>query len=285
MQVFLDRENFGPGKIDAEGGEFTKKAILRYQQAHGLKADGNVKSLPIDQDLPGTIDYTVTAEDLEQIGPVPEKPEEQAKLKALPYGSVSELLAEKFHASEKFLKELNPQLKGNDLKSGDVVKVPNVKPFDMAAVEAKRTKEEASAAKESAEGAWLDVDVAEEMLEVKEGEKILAAFPITPGSSSLPAPKGNWHIETINYMPVFRFDKEMLYHGRRGENGVLTPPGPNNSVGVMWMSINKKGIGIHGTNEPETIGRAASHGCIRLANWDAVRVAAMIKPGARVVIR
>ncbi len=285
VQVFLDRENFGPGKIDGEGGEFTRKAIVRYQKAHDLKADGKPESLPIDKGMPELIDYTVTAADVERVGPSPEKPEEQTKLKWIPYGSVLELLAEKFHASREFLVKLNPQLKGNDPKADEVIKVPNVKPFDVVEIEAKQTKEEAKPAKKNEEGAWIDVDVAEEMLEVKEGERILAAFPITPGSSELPAPKGDWHIETINYMPVFRFDKEMLLHGRRGENGILTPPGPNNKVGVMWMSINKKGIGLHGTNEPETIGRAASHGCIRLANWDAVRVAALIKPGARVVIR
>ena len=122
------------------------------------------------------------------------------------------------------------------------------------------------------------------ILEVKSGDHTVAAFPITPGSTTLPAPKGHWHVESINYMPIFRYDKEMLFHGRRSESGIVTPRGPNSKVGVAWMSLNKKGVGIHGTDNPDTIGRAASHGCIRLANWDAVKVAGMIKPGAKVII-
>ena len=91
-------------------------------------------------------------------------------------------------------------------------------------------------------------------------------------------------MESINYMPIFRYDKEMLYHGRRSKSGIATPRGPNSKVGVVWMSLNKTGVGIHGTDEPETIGHATSHGCIRLANWDAVKVAEMIQPGTKVII-
>ena len=86
-------------------------------------------------------------------------------------------------------------------------------------------------------------------------------------------------------MPTFRWDKEMLQHGKRSGNFHLLPPGPNNPVGVMWIALNKKGIGIHGTNSPDSIGRAASHGCIRLANWDVVRLATKIRPGETVSIR
>ena len=130
----------------------------------------------------------------------------------------------------------------------------------------------------------MDIDVGEKVLEVKDGDRTVAEFPITPGSTALPAPKGHWHVESINYLPIFRYDKEMLYHGRRGESGIATPRGPNSKVGIVWMSLNKKGIGIHGTDEPETIGRTSSHGCIRLANWDAAKLAGMMQPGARVII-
>jgi len=182
------------------------------------------------------------------------------------------------------LRRMNPQLKGRDAMAGDTLKIPNVKPFDIAGVEARQTREEAPEAKESTNGLWLDVDVTEKMLQVKDGDHIVAAFPITPGSTTLPAPKGHWHVQSINYMPTFRYDKEMLLHGHRGKGGIATPPGPNSAVGVVWMSLNKKGVGVHGTDEPDTIGRATSHGCIRLANWDVIRVAGMIQPGAKVII-
>ena len=82
----------------------------------------------------------------------------------------------------------------------------------------------------------------------------------------------------------FVADKEMLRHGRRSGNLYLLRPDPRNPVGVMWIALNKKGIGIHGTNDPASIGHAASHGCIRLANWDIVRLATKIKPGDNVSI-
>ena len=85
-------------------------------------------------------------------------------------------------------------------------------------------------------------------------------------------------------MPKFRYDKEMLKNGQRSGNFYVLPPGPRNPVGVMWIALNKKGIGIHGTNDPGSIGHAASHGCVRLANWDVVRLATKIKSGDSVSI-
>src|SRR5204862_4367318 len=79
-------------------------------------------------------------------------------------------------------------------------------------------------------------------------------------------------------------DEGMLNYGVRTENYYNLPPGPNNLVGILWMGLNKPGIGIHGTNNPETIGRAASHGCIRLANWDAARVKDLVNVGNTVII-
>ena len=114
--------------------------------------------------------------------------------------------------------------------------------------------------------------------------QLLASFPITPGSTTLPAPPGTWKIENMASMPYFRYDESMLEHGVRSDNFVNLPPGPNSPVGVMWMGLNKSGIGLHGTANPETIGRAASHGCIRLANWDAVKLSQMVTVGVTVHI-
>jgi lipoprotein-anchoring transpeptidase ErfK/SrfK len=88
----------------------------------------------------------------------------------------------------------------------------------------------------------------------------------------------------IATMPWFRWDEAMLNHGERSENYYNLPPGPRNPVGIAWIGLNKIGIGIHGTNSPDTIGRAGSHGCIRLANWDAARVIDQVTDGMTVKI-
>jgi lipoprotein-anchoring transpeptidase ErfK/SrfK len=113
---------------------------------------------------------------------------------------------------------------------------------------------------------------------------LVAEFPITPGSKTLPAPLGEWKILGIATMPWFRHDEGVLNHGVRTNDFYNIPPGPNNPVGILWMGLNKPGIGIHGTNNPETIGRAGSHGCIRTANWDAARLKDLVSPGTKVTI-
>jgi lipoprotein-anchoring transpeptidase ErfK/SrfK len=91
-------------------------------------------------------------------------------------------------------------------------------------------------------------------------------------------------VKLIAKMPNFRYDLKMLKKGERSSHFHILPPGPNNPVGVIWIALNKKGIGIHGTDDPESIGRNASHGCIRLANWDIVKLAGLVKPGTPVTV-
>ena len=122
------------------------------------------------------------------------------------------------------------------------------------------------------------------MLDLFEGEKLLASLPITPGSGHLATPPGTWRIVGIAQMPTFRWDKSVLEYGVRSADFYELPIGPNNPVGVMWIGLNRPGIGIHGTNQPQTIGRSASHGCMRTANWDVVRLAKMITKGMDVII-
>jgi lipoprotein-anchoring transpeptidase ErfK/SrfK len=122
------------------------------------------------------------------------------------------------------------------------------------------------------------------MLGVFENDKLIAAYPVTIGSAQTSSPIGEWKVRGIAKLPRFRYDKEMLEHGERSGNFYMLPPGPRNPVGVMWIALNKKGIGIHGTDDPRSIGHAVSHGCIRLANWDVVRLATKIKAGDNVSI-
>ncbi len=322
LQIFLDRANFSPEKLDGRYSDFTWKALALYRISRGEQPQqlpgqtgekGNVPPDVSGLDLasvePVFVSYTVTNADLQSVGPLPSSLSAQAKLKFLPYHDAAEAIAEKFHSDVHFLEQLNPG-KMKTLKAADQLMAPNVEPFDLASVkeikpgsdidsqaandieeqpeaqknENKEKNKEMGTTEVAAPSVAVKIDTKTNMLEVHQGEKLIAAYPVTIGSAKNASPVGEWKVSRITKMPTFRWDKEMLQHGQRSGNFHLLPPGPNNPVGVMWIALNKKGIGIHGTNDPDSIGRAASHGCVRLANWDVVRLATKIKNGDAVSI-
>jgi lipoprotein-anchoring transpeptidase ErfK/SrfK len=278
LQIFLDNNNFGPGKIDGKMGEFFRKALVDYKIAHGMFPTGAVDQL-IDQVLMPFTTYTITPEDEKFVGPTATKPSEQSKLKWLPYGSLLEFVAERFHSAEEYVQKLNPGKDLEKLKPGDSVTVPNVIPFQIEKLgEAFVPPNPAFAERR------VIIDTRERTLEVREKNMLIYEFPITPGSKTLPAPKGMWKILGTVTLPWFRHDEGVLNYGVRSSDFYNLPPGPNNPVGILWMGLNKPGIGIHGTNNPETIGRAGSHGCIRMANWDAAKIKDLVSIGNVVAI-
>jgi lipoprotein-anchoring transpeptidase ErfK/SrfK len=335
LQIFLDNANFGPGKIDGHDGTFTRKALALYRKSQGQpdapaaadpKAPLDTGGLDLQSIQPVFIEYEITKEDAATVGTLPSGPEAQSKVKALPYATLAEAIAEKFHCDVDFLKKLNAG-KAERLKVGDKVLVPNVKPFELAEVktlkpgaeaaniianefdesadnpspppapapDAAAGKTEAGKAKagekpkengapDPALQLSVHVSVKESMLQVRDGEKVVAAFPVTVGSSETATPVGEWKVRAVAKLPNFRYDKKMLKEGERSSDFKMLPPGPNNPVGIMWIALNKKGIGLHGTNDPDSIGRSASHGCIRLANWDVVKLAGLVKAGVAVTI-
>jgi lipoprotein-anchoring transpeptidase ErfK/SrfK len=346
LQVFLDRANFSPGKIDGHYNDVTLKALMLYRQSRGeprpesasqwpspdiTPSQGGPKSegreaKPQKQQPAGTkpetapdlsgidlasvnpvfIQYTVIDADMKNIAPVPRGESAavaaaKAKLPALPYRDVGQEIAEKFHVDQKFLSELNPGKNGTTLKPGDQLGVPNVEPFDLEAVKNLKpgselsadaanempdeTETAASPAGDATSSVRIKVDVKTNMLGVFEGDKIVAAYPVTVGSGQIPTPIGEWKVRGVAKFPTFRYDEKMLKSGARSKNFYILKPGPNNPVGVIWIALNKKGIGIHGTDEPDTIGKVASHGCIRLANWDIVRLAGRVKAGVPVEVK
>ena len=225
--------------------------------------------------------YTIKGDDLAFVGENPTAHEEQAKLKFLPYMSLLEFVAERFHSAEDYIRKLNKDrdLDCDHLEPGDELKVPNVLPFEIEKVKEAQLKPNKTFAARK-----VYVDTAERLLEVFENDQLVCVFPITPGSTALPAPIGTWKIVGAATWPWFRYDEGMLNYGVRTDQFYNLPPGPNNLVGVVWMGLDKPGIGMHGTNNPETIGRAASHGCIRLANWDAIRLKDLVSVGNTVII-
>ncbi|MCH2487602.1 MAG: L,D-transpeptidase family protein [Erythrobacter sp.] len=125
------------------------------------------------------------------------------------------------------------------------------------------------------------VSKAGKTLKAYQGEELVALFTVSSGSSQFPLPLGEWDILGEAYNPPYSYDPEVLGDGE-GETYQL-PPGPNGPVGVVWIDLSKEHYGIHGTPEPETIGRAQSSGCVRLTNWDAARLAGMVSQSTRVI--
>lgn len=123
------------------------------------------------------------------------------------------------------------------------------------------------------------------ILELYEDDRLIASYPCTPGSARVPVPTGTWKITSNVLMPYFRYDKSVLRDGTRSDNAFNIPPGPNNYVGIVWMGINRKSVGIHGTQSPDQIGRNESSGCIRLANWDAFDLTQKIRRGTPVIVK
>jgi lipoprotein-anchoring transpeptidase ErfK/SrfK len=281
LQIFLDGKLFGPGKLDGRLGDITSKALKRYQLAYGLpETEIDAHSLDLSSVGETYTTYTIRAEDFKFIGDLPSQPSAQSKKKYLPYDSVLEFLTERFHCAPDFLQFINRPKNLYSLKTGDIVKVPNVEPFLIEELT------QIASLPEVPEflSRIIKIDTREKLLGVYEGEKLLASVPITPGSGSLATPPGTWKIVGITQMPTFRWDKSVLEYGVRSSNYYNLPMGPNNPVGVMWIGLSKPGIGIHGTNSPQTIGRASSHGCMRTANWDVIRLVKFLTKGMTVII-
>ena len=284
LKIFLDQHSFGPGEIDDRWNDLCANALRLYRTANGSAATDEIDPALRQQlnDLaPLYISYQIKPDDLAWVGKSPQRPAAQAKRKFMPYPSVTDFVAERFHTNVLFLANLNRGKNLSKLRSGDTVQVPNVPPLELSGLK----EADDVPPRPELKTRTVEIDTKSKSLTVTQDGKILAAFPITPGSKQLPAPVGTWQIVKIATLPWFRWDKAMLMHGKRSGDFHNIPPGPRNEVGLVWIGLNKKGIGLHGTNNPDSIGRSASHGCVRLANWDAVRVLNSVTQGVTVTIK
>ena len=282
LEIFLDQQLFSPGMIDGLSGGAVTKALRRWQRAHGLPETGAVdENVPIDSVYPVYTFHTVKKEEMKFVGELPKKTADQARKKFLPYAAYADFLAERYHSNREFLGRLNPKVRLDSLKPGDQVRVPNVEPFKLEEMPDTGNFDEEPAFA----GRRVVVNRKETMLDIFEGDKLIASIPIAPGSSAHPTPPGKWRILGIASMPTFRWDEGVLNRGVRTEKFYMLPAGPRNPVGVAWIGLNKPGIGIHGTNNPYSIGTFASHGCMRTANWDISRVSRMLTAGVTIEIK
>jgi lipoprotein-anchoring transpeptidase ErfK/SrfK len=282
LQIFLDKMLFSPGMIDGKEGRFLVEALKRWQRANGLEETGRLDTqVPLESIYPVYTFHVADAAEFKRLGDVPTQPSAQAQKKKLPYTSYVEFLAERYHCSTDFLQRLNPKMNFSTLAPGAEIRVPNVEPFKIEEMPDTGNFPENPELK----GRRIVINRKATILELYEVDKLIASVPIAPGSPAHPTPPGNWKILGVAAMPNFRWDKGVLNHGKRTSNFHMLPPGPNNPVGVGWIGLNKPGIGIHGTNNPYSIGTWASHGCMRSANWDIARISKMVTKGVPVEIQ
>jgi lipoprotein-anchoring transpeptidase ErfK/SrfK len=269
-QVLLDRARFAPGVIDGRGGENVRRAIAAYEAAHDLPADGMLdaevwKALTQDA-APAVVRHTLTAEEVAGpfIGAVPDGYEAQSKLPELGYADVAEALGETFHMDPRLLKALNPEA---DFAAGTTILVAAPRTGDLPEV------------------ARIEVDKGARAVRAYDASgAMVALYPASVGSAERPAPSGTWAVNTVAPKPVYYYDPRRLTFGREEAKGKLKiAAGPNNPVGSTWIDLTKDTYGIHGSPDPEIIGKRQSHGCVRLTNWDAAELGKAVKKGASVV--
>lgn len=278
VQVLLDRARFSPGAIDGRDGENLQGALSAFAVAQGMQATKAVTQEVFDKLQatnadPATVEYTVTEADV--AGPfeakIPPKMEQQAELDSLGYTDVREMLAERFHMSGALLDALNPD-KPLD-KAGTVITVAAVPAMERGKGNAKTPKVIAriEVDKESRQVRGFD----------KEG-KLQAFYPASIGSEEKPAPSGSAKVEGVAFEPPYTYNPEYAFEGVKSKEKFTIKPGPNNPVGLVWIDLSIPSYGIHGTPDPEKVGKTESHGCIRLTNWDARDLASRVEKGAKV---
>lgn len=313
-QVVLDRLGFTPGVVDGKEGMSTRNAVSGFQEANNLQVTGKIDdatraALAKWNTIPATRVVTIPQDFA--AGPfqkLPEEPADQAKLPALGYETLDEKLAERFHTTVETLQALNPGGKpattgstpataapkpapsasGADqapapiFRAGQQIRVPNVggDVVDAGAVSDpawRSTLAMLGVGSKQPQAARVVVSKSKGTLKAyDESDKLIAVFTATMGSEHDPLPLGRWKVLGVAKNPPFHYNPDLFWDAKAGDEKAKLPPGPNGPVGVVWIDISKPHYGIHGTPHPETIGRAESHGCVRLTNWDAARLAQMV---------
>ncbi len=276
-QVFLDRLHFSVGVLDGRWGRNTAIALWWFQRSRGIEA---AEPGALDEEtfrwlvastgqVPALVERTITADDV--TGPFVDVPDDvyaQAELDCLCYESRAEKFAERFHTTVELLEKINPNVELSRVNAGDRLWVPNVRP-DWTA-----TQRDIARIVVSIRGNTFNAfDAA--------GNLIFHA-PTTLGTKYDPSPRETTEVKKVTFRPWFHYQPALFHEVPDYEPEAHLQPGPNSPVGVVWIALAKPHFGIHGTSDPDSIGYASSHGCVRLTNWDAHEVAHRVGPGVAV---
>jgi lipoprotein-anchoring transpeptidase ErfK/SrfK len=263
LQVLLDRAGANPGVIDGVAGENVTRAIRGLEEINGLEVDG-IMTPDLWERLrspePVAVTYTITPQDLEKIVPsIPTDYAEMAKMEWLGFTSGAEALAEKFHMDQNFLVALNPFAR---FIIGESIIV--IDPGEQAPVVVTR----------------IVADKSNERIVIYgENDRPVLVYPATIGSDSTPSPKGTYEVKGVAVFPTYAYNPDVNFQQAANTEKLTIPPGPNGPVGGTWIDLSEPTYGIHGTPDPSKISKTASHGCVRLTNWDAAELAKLVKPG------
>jgi lipoprotein-anchoring transpeptidase ErfK/SrfK len=273
-QVELARRGFSSGSIDGVPGPQSVAALRAFQRGAGLTETGVLDQVTRENLLltaPALIPHTFTSEELAKLQPVAPTWLGKSEQTALAYATALESVAEHYHASPNFLKRLNLGINWDDLLPGAIIQVPAVEQVTV-----------------SGHTTQLQIHLAAHELEATdETGRVIAHFPVSIARNVEKRPVGELHVTVVIPDPNYTFDPEVfpeVPEGRELGRKLIIQPGPNNPVGVAWIGLDRTGYGIHGTPEPEKVGRTESHGCFRLANWDARTLLSLAWTGLPVMV-
>jgi lipoprotein-anchoring transpeptidase ErfK/SrfK len=281
FQVLLDRQGFSPGEIDRKTGDNFTHALSALQASRKIAVTGQPDCdtwQALGGGTAGSLVTTYMVTDADVKGPfvskMPKDLEQQAKFPDLGYQSVLEKLGERFHAAPALLQQLNPRTR---FAAGQNIQVPATQPFDP---NVKPTPDP------DAGDVTIQVSRDESAMRATRADGTLVFFaPVSSGSEHDPLPPGHWKVTGVSWHPEFHYNPDLFWDAKPTQNRATLKPGPNNPVGVVWISVNIEHYGMHGTPTPANIGHTESHGCVRLTNWDAARLASLVKPGTPVVFQ
>lgn len=271
LQVALDRNGFGVGLIDGREGAKTAQALRDYAASRGCSPSQARKELLTGTEL-AFIDHALSADELARVGSAPADYLEASTVPAMACESLEEVLAEQFHISDTLLKLINIGVSNwQEVAVGTLIRVPNTRAPEW-----------------TAQAGRLVVDCHHYRVRVYDpDDQLIASFPCSIAKKLEKVPVGDLTIVSFAPNPNYTFDPENFPESPRAQEigqKLIIPPGPNNPVGVYWLTLSAPGFGMHGTPRPETIGRRESHGCFRLTNWDIQTLARMVAEGTPVSV-
>ena len=274
MQVELHRRGFSCGAIDGVSGAQTRAALRAFQRGADLPDTGELDAVTsnlLRLTAPALTEHTVTDEELAEIAPLPDTWLGKSEQPALAHASVLELVAERSRAAPNFLRRTNPTVDWDAVHAGTVINVPAIDQVVIGG--GSRTR--------------IVIRLEAHELEVRDAHGVVAHFPVSIARSVEKRPVGQLRVGVVIPDPNYTFDPAVFPESAEGKTlgrKLIIPPGPNNPVGRAWIGLDRPGYGIHGTPEPENVGRTESHGCFRLANWNAEHLLKMIWIGMPVFV-